>query len=263
MTPLARDGWQVFPAEPAVANWVARAAPAARRAVADPANAGWLRCGGTWFAGVDVLPNDAAGAVDGSGPLAGRAVAAALAAAGLRRTEWHRGQVSVVHPGYPRPMPGEGEAAFRYRRDRDAAHLDGLLPVGEARRRMLKEPHAFILGLPLTQADAGAAPLAVYEGSHRLLRAALGAVLKGRAPGDWADTDLTGAYHAVRREVFATCRRVTLQPAPGQALLIHRLALHGIAPWEEGARADAEGRMIAYFRPVFPPERTADWLWRD
>ena len=45
--------------------------------------------------------------------------------------------------------------------------------------------------------------------------------------------------------------------------MIHRLALHGIAPWEEDAGADAEGRMIAYFRPVFPPERTADWLWRD
>lgn len=263
MTPLARNGWQVFPAEPAVANWVAHAAPAARRAVADRANAGWLRFGGTWFAGVDVLPNDAAGAVDGSGPLAGRAVAAALEAAGLQGTAWHRGQVSVVYPGYPRPTPGETEAALRYRRNRDAAHLDGLLPVGEARRRMLKEPHAFILGLPLTRADPWAAPLAVYEGSHHLVRAALGAVLEGLAPGDWADTDLTEAYHAVRKKVFATCRRVTLQPAPGQALLIHRLVLHGIAPWQEGARAAAEGRMIAYFRPLFPPERTADWLWCD
>ena len=36
-----------------------RPAPAARAAVSDPANAGWLRCGGTWFAGVDVLANDA------------------------------------------------------------------------------------------------------------------------------------------------------------------------------------------------------------
>jgi len=30
---------------------------------------------------------------------------------------------------------------------------------------------------------------------------------------------------------------------------VHRLALHGIAPWAEGATAGPDGRMIAYFRP--------------
>lgn len=262
MTPLARDGWQLFPAEPAVTDWIAHTLPVARKALRAPENAGWLRCGGTWFAGVDVLPNDPTGAIGTSGPLAGRAVTQALHASGLADVRWHRGQLSVVHPGYPRPMAGESKAAFQYRSVRDAAHLDGLLPVGPNRRRMLREPHAFILGLPLTPADPGAAPLAVYEGSHHLIRRALAAVLEDVPPADWPGTDLTEAYQTVRKEAFASCRRVTLQPAPGQAMLIHRLALHGIAPWQVGAPSPSGGRMIAYFRPVFPPSRITEWLGR-
>ena len=38
----------------------------------------------------------------------------------------------------------------------------------------------------------------------------------------------------------------------------YRLALHGIAPWQKPAVADADGRMICYFRPETPsPE---EWL---
>ena len=257
MTPLAARGWQLFAPEAGVADWVAHALPAARRAVGDPANAGWMRCAGTWFAGVDVLPNDALGAVAGSPPLGGAGVAAALAGVGLSRVDWHRGQVSVVHPGYPRPMAGETDAAFAYRRNRDGAHVDGLLPVGPARRRMLREPHAFILGLALTGADAGAAPLVVWDNSHHVMRRALARALAGIAPVRWRNTDVTEAYHAARREVFETCARVTLQPAPGEAVVLHRLALHGIAPWADGAGAPAEGRMIAYFRPELPAARPA------
>jgi hypothetical protein len=260
MNRYARAGWARFGPDPAVARWIAHALPAARAALADPARRGDLRCGGTWCAGVDALHNDGAGRVGGSGPLAGAAVAAALDSVGLADVEWHRGQVSVVYPGYPRRMAGEGDAAFRYRRDRDAAHLDGLLPVGPARRRMLREPHAFILGLPLNLTGAGASPLVVWEGSHEILRQRLAARLAPVPVADWPDTDLTEAYHAARREVFETCRRVTLHARPGEALLVHRLALHGIAPWAPGAEAPPEGRMIAYFRPEFPSGRTADWL---
>jgi hypothetical protein len=36
---------------------------------------------------------------------------------------------------------------------------------------------------------------------------------------------------------------------PGECYVLHRLALHGIAPWGEGAVAPTAGRMVAYFRP--------------
>jgi hypothetical protein len=46
---------------------------------------------------------------------------------------------------------------------------------------------------------------------------------------------------------------------PGEAVLVHRLALHGVAPWQKGATAPPEGRMIAYFRPEFQGLGD-DWL---
>ena len=157
--------------------------------------------------------------------------------------------MSVIYPGYPRPREGESDAAFRYRRERDAAHVDGLLPVGPERRRMLHEPHGFVLGLPLTEASAGASPMVVWEGSPAIVRRALGAALAAHPVNTWGEVDLTEAYHAARREVFESCRRVPVQAVPGEAYLVHRLALHGVAPWGPGAQAPEAGRMIAYFRP--------------
>ena len=104
------------------------------------------------------------------------ALAAAEAVSG--RLPLDTGQVSVTYPGYPRQDAGESDAQARYRRRRDAAHVDGLLPIGPHRRRMLKEPHAWILGLPVTECGAGAAPLVVWEGSHEVMRDRLGAVLR-------------------------------------------------------------------------------------
>jgi hypothetical protein len=171
----------------------------------------------------------------------------------------HRGQVSVTWPGYPRPRKGESEAAFRYRLKRDAAHVDGLLAVGEARRRMLRERHAYILGLPLTECDAGASPLVVWEGSHHVMREAFAQALGGRDDAEWREIDLTDAYHAARRTVFETCPRIEVSARPGEAYLVHRHALHGVAPWASGARAPEAGRMIAYFRPEFRAG-TREWL---
>ena len=71
---------------------------------------------------------------------------------------------------------------------------------------------------------------------------------------------MTTAYAAARREVFQTCRRVTLPARPGEAMLMHRLTLHGVAPWAAGAQAAPEGRIIAYFRPQLPD--VASWLTR-
>ncbi len=243
-----RRGWTRFPVEPMVADWAAHALAPARAALRDPELAQWHVCEGTWFVGVDALPNDALGRVGGSEPLRGAAMDFIARAIGPVKP-LHRGQVSVVRPGYPQPRAGESPAAFRFRRDRDAAHVDGLHATGPDRRRMLREAHGFILGLPLSRFDPGAAPLVVWEGSHEIIRRALRDALTGHDPADWAGVDLTAPYAAARREAFETCPRVLIHAGPGEACLLHRLALHGVAPWQEGAEAGPDGRMIAYFRP--------------
>jgi hypothetical protein len=170
----------------------------------------------------------------------------------------HRAQVSVCYPGYPQPSPQESEAAFRFRLKRDAAHVDGLLAEGPEKRRTLKEPHAYILGVALTAQSAGAAPLTVWEGSHHIMRCMFGEAFTGHAPETWATIDVTQAYQEARRAVFASCGRVELPLLPGEAVLLHRHLVHGVAPWGETAQASEDGRMIAYFRPEFPV--LADWL---
>lgn len=251
-------GWARFGHDAALARWAGAARDAAVARMAEPAHrAAWTDCGGTWFVGVDTLPNDARGRVTGSEPLSGEGYATALALYG--DLSLHPAQVSVTWPGYPKPRAGEGDAAFRYRQRRDAAHVDGLLAIGPDRARMLKERHAYILGLPLTDAGEGASPLVVWEGSHEIMRAAFTAALEGVAPEDWGEVDLTEIYKAARRDVFTRCVRIVLPARPGEATLVHRLALHGVAPWAKGARAPAEGRMIAYFRPHFHGTGP-DWL---
>lgn len=243
-----RRGWARFACTPEVADWAAAAREAALVAVADPVlRAEWLQCAGTWFVGVDALPNAADGSLDGSGPLVGPGYEQAVELYG--RLPLHRGQVSVTYPGYPKPREGEGEGAARYRFRRDAAHVDGLLAIGPERRRMLKERHAYILGLPLTQTSAEASPLVVWEGSHEIMRGAFARALRHTPPERWGEVDLTEIYTYTRAQVFEICRRVELPARPGEATLVHRLALHGVAPWGAGAEAPEEGRMIAYFRP--------------
>lgn len=255
---LIEKGWQRFPFEARVETWAQTARHAALKRIADPVEqAKWLQCDGTWFVGVETLPNAADGSVTGSGPLRGTAYDSARKLFGP--LPLHRGQVSVTYPGYPRPREGESEAAFRYRVKRDAAHVDGLLAMGPDRRRVLRERHAYILGLPLTDCDPGASPLVVWEGSHHVMRGAFARVLSDTPETKWPDMDLTDIYHAARNEVFETCQRMPLPARPGEAYLVHRLALHGIAPWAEGAEAPPEGRMIAYFRPELPAG-TRDWL---
>ena len=253
---FGQRGWCRFGFDGAVAAWVERTLPFARIALADPQFAGWWRRGGTWFAGVNALPNDDNGRVPDGPPLAGEAIAFIGSHVMPPPLVWDRAQVSVCFPGYPRHGPEESEAAFRYRRDRDAAHVDGLAREGPARRRHLREPHAFILGLPLT--DCPASPLVVWEGSHHIMGQALGDALSPQAPSQWIGADVTEAYVAARSLAFASCRRVPVRARPGEAYLIHRLALHGVSPWEDGIVAPPEGRMIAYFRP--PLTTFADWL---
>lgn len=225
--------------------------PALHAASQEPA-----RHGRTWCVGVDRLPNDAVGSVDGGPPLEGAALSSAVRVTGVETL--HKGQVSVTYPGYPRQDPDESAANHRFRVTRDAAHLDGLLPLGPEKRRHLIEPHAWILGLPLTKADPAAAPLVVWEGSHTVIRGAFEQAFAGIAPAEWAQVDVTDIYRAARTRVFETCARIEVPLTPGQSVLLHRMVIHGIAPWSPGARAAPEGRATVYFRPGF--DDPAHWL---
>lgn len=242
-------GWCTFPHDPALAGWVQATLPAARKTVVDPEHAQWLRCGGTWFAGVNVLPNDSEGSVEGGPKLSGQAVAFIHQALGLTDFSWDRGQVSVCYPGYPKPMDTESEAAFRFRLNRDAAHVDGLMRVGADRRRRINERHGFLLGIPLVEFSADASPFVIWEGSHEIIRHAFIPLLANVSSESWGDIDVTDVYHAARREIFDCCTRVEIAMRPGESYLVHRLALHGTAPWATTATAGRDGRMIAYFRP--------------
>jgi len=255
---LLDKGWAQFPVEQSVLEWATEARKAALARIQDAEEqAKWLQCQGTWFVGVDTLPNAADGSVGQSGPLPGAALAMTRGLYGA--LPLHRGQVSVTYPGYPKPRDGESEAAFRYRLKRDAAHVDGLLAVGEDRRRMLRERHAYILGVPLSPTGPGASPFVVWESSHRIMQDMFAEHLGGHPESEWANIDLTDAYQATRREVFETCKRIEISAQPGEAYLVHRMALHGVAPWAPDAKAPPEGRMIAYFRPELPLG-TRDWL---
>ncbi len=228
-------------------------------ALTDPAHAPWWRHRRTWFVGVDALPNDAAGAVPGGPPLAGEAIDFVRNDLGFT-SPWHCAQVSACFPGYPQRDADETEVQHRFRLHRDAAHVDGLHGEGPKRRRHMREYHDFILGLPLTEASADAAPLVVWAGSHLIMQQVFRDAFAGVAAEDWCDVDVTDAYQAARARVFETCPRIALPAHPGEATLVHRFALHGVAPWGEHASADdTGGRMIAYFRP-----ETADRIrWLD
>ena len=257
MSDLLEKGWQTFDYDVGVAAWAEAAFSVAKEEVNSAEQQKWLRYQGTWFVGVDTLPNDATGAVGKASALSGPAYATARRIYG--DLPLHRGQVSVVYPGYPKPSPTESEAAHGYRLRRDAAHVDGLLPVGAERRRFLRERHAYILGLPLTECGAGASPLTVWEGSHIVMRNVFEQALTGLPEDQWDEVDLTEIYQSARRQVFENCARHTVPARPGESYLVHRLALHGVAPWEEGADAPEDGRMIVYFRPEWP-EPGDKWL---
>lgn len=241
---MERDGFAVFDGDPRVVVWAQAARRVAERIAADAAaRRANLRHGETWFVGVDALPNDASGAIDGvalQGPWQDHVPDLAQ----------HSAQLSIIYPGYPQRDPDQSVANHNYRVRRCAAHVDGLLPEGARRRRYAREFHAYILGIPLN--PLAAAPTVVWPGSHRIIGAALRAAIGARGIGD---VDLTVAYHAARRDVFERIAPVQIHAAPGQSFLIHRFALHGTAPWQGPV---GPGRMIAFFRPEY--HDPAEWL---
>jgi hypothetical protein len=243
------QGWQVIEPHLSIAAWAAAALPVAR-AVIDGSRTAW-RSGGTWFVGLDALPNDESGAIGET--------AFPWDALPISPVPLHPAQLSTIRAGYPAREKGEGDASFRFRHDRDAAHLDGLLAVGPARRRMMREPHAFILGLPLTDGGSGASPLVVWDGSGPIIRKALMRVFADHPPETWHDVDVTEAYQAARRQVFEHCHRIEVPVRPGEATLLHPMTIHGVAPWvASGPTKEGQDRIIAYFRPYCVS--VAQWL---
>jgi hypothetical protein len=234
-------GFRVFAHEEGLNHWADAALKVACEVATDPMiRSTNMRHAETWFVGVDALPNAPDGSVSGV-PLTGvwRDHVAAPEV-------WHAAQISIVYPGYPLRDANESEANHRYRLSRHAAHVDGLLPEGPQRRRYLKEPHAFILGLPLNRSDAS--PLMVWPDSHRIMGAAFETLCHADDP---MNVDVTEVYQSARRRVFEQIEPQAVVAEPGQAILLHRHLLHGVAPWDADAQAPQEGRIIAYLRPQF------------
>ena len=204
-----------------------------------------LSCQGTWFVGVDALENDTDGAlgeISLSGPF--KSLMKRAEARGL-----HAAQVSIIFEGYPKPRDQESESSFNFRLKRDAAHVDGLIADFPGGPRKLKEPHAYVLGIPLNQAPKGASPVVVWEGSHHLISKAFNRLFLNRDPEEWADLDVREIYMQTRKIIFEKCKRRVLHANLGESYMIHRLCLHGISPWDSEIKNFNEGRKIAYFRP--------------
>lgn len=215
----------------------------------------WLQCEGTWFVGVDVLPNDSSGGFD-------EVKLPCIFSKFLDKINlkpYHKAQLSVIYPGYPRPRLGDSKSAFEYRLKRDAAHVDGLLPVGAQKRRYLIEPHGVILGVPLNNTHPGASPIVVWKGSHRIMQQEFSKIFSNVPPSDWKNIDVTETYKNARRHCFENCERTVINSPLGSGYALHPLLLHGITPWFSSKQGpDSLSRQVAYFRPLL--NEVQDWL---
>ncbi len=228
--------------------WINSILPYADATMTDPANAEWWRWGNTWFAGVNVLPNDKFGACETGLPLQGEAYEFAKHHIPLC-DDLDKAQISVCTKGYPKD---DGTAGFAFRQNKDAAHLDGL--IKENNRRFMQEYHGYILGIALNEVDAKSAPVIVYEGSHKIVQAWLQKRFAGER--DWDKLDLTDEYNILRQEVLQSCPRTILPLRKGEAFILHRHSIHGTARWESEATTP---RKLAFFRPAISVSKT-QWL---
>ncbi len=62
-----------FPYDEALVAWIDSILAEADKTMTEPKNAEWWRWGNTWFAGVNVRPNDQLGRCEGGQPLKGEA----------------------------------------------------------------------------------------------------------------------------------------------------------------------------------------------
>ena len=245
---LGSSGFAIYRHDPRVYVWAEKAFEIMHMISSKPpVQAANLRHGNTWFVGVDALPNTPDGAI-GEVPLMG-AWSDDVPALPL-----HRAQISIIYSGYPKQDAGESDANHRYRMNRSAAHVDGLLPVGPQKRRFAREYHAYILAIPLGK--VAAAPTVVWQGSQTIMQRAL---RKAIGNADPSEVDITDAYQAAVREVFDRCPKLPLNITMGQAALLHPFLLHGTDRWNpEIDDPDGDGRMTAFFRPDLSDGRA--WL---
>lgn len=243
---LARDGAKIYAPTAESVRW-AKVAHALGKGIASDAaaKAKHLRFGGTWFVGVDALPN----AQDGS--LSGVAFDGPWALDLPCSLPLHPAQLSIIYPDYPKQDAGQSAANHTYRTHRRAAHVDGLLPEGPDKRRYAREFHGYVLGVHLN--DCVSAPTVFWKGSHSIMRGALNEVLDSKSV---YETDVTDVYKAARNEIFAKCEMIALPAELGGSFLLDRFTLHGTEPW--AGLAQSEGRMTAFFRPQL--ENASDWL---
>lgn len=259
LTDFKNRGWVKFKAEKSMLQWQKYVQPIAEEISFDPKQKReWLRHGNTWFAGVNIFKNDKDGRFNGGPKLEGAVVQFLTGLHGPLALD--HGQLSIIYPGYPIFDGSESEAAHRYRSDRDGAHVDGLLPIGPDRRRFVHEPHQYVLGIPLVEASSDASPMVIWEGSHNIIREAFRCAFKDKPMSDWLKIDVTETYHKARKLCFEKCCRVAIPAQLGESYVIHRLALHGMSPWNKKAKAPDCGRMIAYFRPKGRDGDLGDWL---
>ena len=253
-----QNSWVVFDQDKAMVDWANEARKSVKKNLSSKViDKKQLRCGDTWFVGVNFLENNWSGTI-GNVAFNGGAVKAILQRYKELFDEWDKAQVSICFQGYPKKNESETEASFNYRKTHFGAHVDGILPVGKPKRRYAKEHHSFIFGVPLVHYNDSAAPIVVWEGSHHIIRNFLVKKLSSTPSNLWEHEDITKIYNEARREVFLKCKQKQIVVPVGGSYLLHRLALHGVLPWGEKGDSDKEGRMIAYFRPLLNQSRF--WL---
>ena len=119
----------------------------------------------------------------------------------------------------------------------------------------------FILGLPINEYTHDESPPVVWEGSHNIVQQTFHNLLSEHPSDSWCDIDVTKTYQSMRKTIFKTCKRREILAKPGEAYVIHRLSLHGVAPWKASASSKSNNRMICYFRPEMTNKD--QWLQPD
>ncbi len=256
---LNQNSWAVCEPDKRMLTWIRNAKNTAQQKLkVDGFDKTQLRCGGTWFVGANFLDNDSFGTLN-KVRLEGMAIEAILERYGRLFCEWDRAQISICYPGYPKPSKQETAAAFSFRKNSFGAHVDGILPIGNPKRRYAKEYHAFIFGIPLEDYNQFAAPVVVWEGSHRIIRTFLSRVLLQNGVEKWKNLDITQIYAEARKEALSKCKKKIIHVPLGGCYVLHRLAVHGIMPWKKRGNSEAESRMVAYFRPILKDSQ----FWLD
>lgn len=223
------------------------------------------RCDGTWFVGVDTIPNDHHGIVRQSLPLDG-SIIDFIKQHLWQRPQWHRGQLSVCFPEYPKKGDEDTLKSWQFRIKHHAAHCDGIHGIGkftndQKKSRFLKEHHRFILAIPLDNITQHNAPMMLWQESHRLIQKMLCDVFANMLTCEWQNYDITKIYQHCRRHILETITPIAMTANYGDAYLLHRHLLHGIKSWDR-ANHEAKIRRIIYFRPSYHHDSKSmhDWL---